>query len=61
MIKIRLKSRPWEIVEVYEHQLLDLQRWGSILEYVDDEDETPEDVARVWTYEELQEYFSGGP
>lgn len=44
MIRIRLKIRPWEIVEVYEHQLLDLQRWGMILEYVDEEGSVDEDV-----------------
>jgi hypothetical protein len=43
MIKIRLKNRPWEIVEVHEHQLLDLQRWDMILEYVDDEEVLPEE------------------
>lgn len=77
MIRIRLRSRPWEIVEVHEHQLLDLQRWDSILEYVDSDElvETedsllpesgvvenePESGERILTYEELQEYFKSSP
>lgn len=77
MIRVRLTSRPDEVVEVYEHQLLDLQRWGLILEYVDSDElvETEDSLLpesgvvenesesgeRILTYEELQEYFKSSP
>lgn len=64
MIKIRLRNRPWEIVEVYEHQLLDLQRWDMIHEYVEEDApaEEPEsyvedDDTVVLDWYQVQDYF----
>lgn len=54
-VRVRLKHRPKEIVEVRSSELLDLQRWGLILEYVDDTSE------RVLTYDQLKEYFEDAP
>lgn len=66
MIKVRLKNRPTEVLEYHESRIQDLERWGLILEYVDDDITIAEcdlsvdhngNPERVLTWDELQEFF----